>query len=365
MFFSQNQNKTPKPVEILPPPTSSCTYPGIVNQSNNSNLIKEEADDDVILLAKSKEYMELYNIVTANDQDIFPKERCAKCNECKVCKQTRDSKDVFKQSEQEFIERCVIFNEEEKRFYAHLPWKVDPSLLQGNYSIARKSHEQEKRKAHKTKGHPELARDSFHQMLSRGTVAAVSRLPLGNGVDDGLQDHLNSIKEPHFTVNTLVYKLQSASTQCRITMDGSRITTRNKLTINKSLMTGCPDYSLVRSLNFWRLNNYGASTDISKFFNTICLFPKDRQYLSMLFSEEFTLEDLPQWFVLLVHSFGYNSSSAISKVAVKKICEAKNIHELHDVVKTLKLGYVDDLNPSTNTMDEMLDLKRTEVCKQE
>ena len=154
--------------------------------------------------------MELYNIVTGNDQDIFPKERCAKCNECKVCKQTRDSKDVFKQSEQDFIEKCVIFNEEEKRFYAHLPWKIDPSLLQGNYSIAKKSHEQEKRKAHKTKGHPELARDSFHQMLSRGTVAAVSRLPLGNGVDDGLQDHLNNIKEPHYTVNTLVYKLQSA-----------------------------------------------------------------------------------------------------------------------------------------------------------
>ena len=56
--------------------------------------------------------MELYNMLTGSDQDIFPKERCARCNDCKVCKQTRDNKDRVKQSEQEFIKKCVILNEE-------------------------------------------------------------------------------------------------------------------------------------------------------------------------------------------------------------------------------------------------------------
>ena len=110
-------------------------------------------------------------------------------------------------------------------------------------------------------------------------------------------------------------------------------------------MGGFPDYSLVRSLTFWRLNNFGGSTDISKFFNKICLFPQDRQYLSMLFSEEFGLEDVPEWFVLLTHSFGYISSSAVAKEAVMKISETSSIDELYEVVKTLQLGYVDDLNP--------------------
>ena len=141
-------------------------------------------------------------------------------------------------------------------------------------------------------------------------------------------------------------------------MDGSRVTTRNRITLNKSLMAGFPDYSLVRSLTFWRLNNYGGSTDIGKFFNKICLFPKDRQYLSMLFSEEFGMDDVPEWFVLLTHSFGYISSSAVAKEAVMKISETSSIDELHEVVETLKLGYVDDLNPSTDTMEEMMQLKQ-------
>ena len=123
-------------------------------------------------------------------------------------------------------------------------------------------------------------------------------------------------------------------------------------------MSGFPDYNLVRSLTFWRLNNFAASTDIGKFFNKICLFPEDRQYLSMIFTEEFGLQDVPEWFVLLVHSFGYTSTSAIAKEAVMKITETANIGELYDVVKTLKLGYVDDLNPSTNTKKELLKLQQ-------
>ena len=141
-------------------------------------------------------------------------------------------------------------------------------------------------------------------------------------------------------------------------MDGSRVTTRNRLTLNKSLMAGFPDYSLVRSLTFWRLNNYGGSTDIGKFFNKICLFPKDRQYLSMLFSEEFGMDDVPEWFVLLTHSFGYISSSAVAKEAVMKISETSSIDELYEVVQTLQLGYVDDLNPSIDKIEDMRQLKQ-------
>ena len=185
--------------------------------------MEEEHDEEVILLAKSQEYVELYKMIAgnSNSDNTFSNERCPKCNDCKVCRQTKDTKNKFKEAEQDYIRKCVVFDKEEKRFYAHLPWKLDPSLLQGNYSIALKSHDQAKRKAYKSPGYPALAKEAFGQMIDRGTVASVSKLPLGNGTSDGLQDHLNSIKAPQFTVNQLVFKLSSTSTQCRITMDGS------------------------------------------------------------------------------------------------------------------------------------------------
>ena len=284
-------------------------------------------------------------------------ERCPKCAECKICKQLKDKKGSSAQAEQQYIKNCVKFNQKEGKFYAKLPWKIDPSLLQGNRKIAEKSHVQARQKAYKNPEYPPMAKESIKDMVQRGTVLQVSKLPLGNGVDDGLQRALMKNKNPHFTVNQLVFKPNSASTRCRITMDGSRPTTKNKITINKCLMSGNPDYSLVRSLAFWRLKNYAASTDIGKFFNQICLYPQDRQHLNMIFSENFGIDDPPEWFCLLVHSFGYPSTSAIAKESVLKISETATIEELHEVAKALKLGYVDDINPSVDTEEQLRKLK--------
>ena len=79
-------------------------------------------------------------------------------------------------------------------------------------------------------------------MIDNGSVIKLSKLPLGNGNSDGLQDHIRSNPDPHQTVNTLVFKPDSTTTKCRITMEGSRQTTRNRITINKSLMSEYPDY---------------------------------------------------------------------------------------------------------------------------
>ena len=113
----------------------------------------------------------------------------------------KDNRNTFQEAEQDHIRSCVQFNKKEKRFYAKLPWKLDPSILQGNYSVAVKSHIQAKRKAFKIPDNPPLAREAFGQMLDRGNVTPVSKLPLGNGTSDGLQDHLKSNKAPHLTVN--------------------------------------------------------------------------------------------------------------------------------------------------------------------
>lgn len=143
-----------------------------------------------------------------------------------ICKQLKDKNGTSLQAEQQYIRNCVTFNEQEGKFYAKLPWKINPSLLQGNKTIAEKSHAQAKQKAYKTPEYPAMAREAIKDMVQRGTLIQVSKLPLGNGIDDGLQRAIRKNKNPHFTVNQLVFKPNSASTKCRITMDGARPTTR-------------------------------------------------------------------------------------------------------------------------------------------
>ena len=135
-----------------------------------------------------------------------------------MCRQLKDKNSTFLEAEQNYIQNCVQFKEKEGRFYAKLPWKISPSLLQGNQTIATKLHVQAKRKAHKNPDYPPIEREAFKQMLVRGTVIQLSKLPLGNGKSDGLQDHLRRNKSPHHTVNQLVFKSNSASTRYRITM---------------------------------------------------------------------------------------------------------------------------------------------------
>ena len=53
-------------------------------------------------------------------------ERCPKCAECKICKQLKDKKGTSLQAEQQYIKNCVTFNKKEGKFYARLPWKIDP-----------------------------------------------------------------------------------------------------------------------------------------------------------------------------------------------------------------------------------------------
>ena len=133
-------------------------------------------------------------------------------------------------------------------------------------------------------------------------------------------------------------------------MDGSRRTAKNGVTINRALMSGNPNYNLVRSLVAWRLKAFAAPTDISKFFNRIMLYPEDRQYISMMFTQSFDLEDPREWYVILVHTFGYSSTSAIAKGAMEQIIERTTLEGLLEVTRTLSLAYVDDCNTSVDTL---------------
>ena len=123
-------------------------------------------------------------------------------------------------------------------------------------------------------------------------------------------------------------------------------------------MAGVPQYSLVKTLLNWRLKKVGVSTGISKFFNRIVLAPQDRKFFNQLWTESMDPNDLPEFFILLVHTFGYKSNSKIAQIMVQMVAEKALQAELIEVVTALIFSYVDDINHSIRTVEEALKFKR-------
>ena len=266
-------------------------------------------------------------------------------------------------SQQQSIKDGIIFNKEEKRFYSPMPWRSSPSLLQNNRDIAAKAHHNMKKKAHKNKDHPPMVKETFQSMLDNKFVIKTSDLPQGNGTNDGLRRDITENKRSHFTVNTIVFKPSSTSTKTRITNDATRKTSKHSPSINSLLMTGNPQFNITNMLLSWRLKSYALSTDISKFFNRISVTPSDRKFLNILWTETFEIEDIPQWYTLLVHTFGYASTSGVAKACIDIIRDKALAKGLNTLARALQFIYVDDINTSVDTEQELLLLKKeiTEV----
>ena len=238
-----------------------------------------------------------------------------------------------------------------------MPWKMSPKLLGNNRDVAIKAHQNVKTKAHKDKEHPPMVKQAFQSMLDNSFIIKTASLPPGNGISDGLRNHIENNPKRHYTVNTVVYKPSSTSTKTRITWDGSRKTSKHSPTINSLLMSGNPQYSLTKMILNWKLKTFALSTDISKFFNRIKVDPADRPFLNILWTESFDPKDTPEAFTMLSHTFGYISTSGVAMAStdiLQDIARAKNMQEL---ARALSYIYVDDINASTWTWSGLLKLK--------
>ena len=264
---------------------------------------------------------------------------------------------AFQKTEDDQIKNCISFNEKESRFYSKIPWSQNPKIIQSNMSIATKSHIALLKKASKDPESIALARESFQSMQDNGFLIKTSKLPFGSG-NDGLQTDIITNKNIHVTPKTFVKKLSSTSTKLRVAWDASRTTTQNKFSLNDILLGGIPQYSLVKTLLNWRLKKVAVSTDISKFFNRIILHPQDRKYFNLLWTESMDPNDAPELFTLLVHTFGYKSTSKIAQLVVQLVADVAKQRQLMEVMSALIFSYVDDINHSLNTIEEALKFKR-------
>ena len=261
-------------------------------------------------------------------------------------------------SEQESIKNSMVFNEKEKCFYSRMPWKLSQSLLGNNTDIAIKAHQSMKKKAHKDKSHPPMIKETFQSMINNGFIVKTNLLPPGNGIVDGLRNHIQGNTNKHYTVNTVVYQPSSTSTKMRITWDGSRKTSKNSLPINSFLMSGNPQYNLTKRLLKWKLKPHALSTDISKFFfNRIKVDPVDRPYLNILWTESLDPNELPDSCKMLSHTFGYAYTNAIAVASIDIIHDKAIASNLLELARALAFIYVDDINTSVWTFNDHISPK--------
>ena len=107
----------------------------------------------------------------------------------------------------------------------------------------------------------------------------------------------------------------------------------------------------------WKLKPYAFSTDISKFFNHIKVDPTDRPYLNILWTESLDPNEIPDCYTMLSHTFGYVSTSAIAMASVDIIHDKALAKNLYELARALAFIYVDDINSSVWTWDELQKLK--------
>ena len=107
----------------------------------------------------------------------------------------------------------------------------------------------------------------------------------------------------------------------------------------------------------WKLKPYALSTDISKFFNRIKVHPSDRPYLNILWTESLDPNELPDAYTMLSHTFGYASTSAIAKASIDILHDKAIASNLFELARALAFIYVDDINTSVWTFNELQELK--------
>ena len=95
-----------------------------------------------------------------------------------------------------------------------------------------------------------------------------------------------------------------------------------------------------------------------KNFNRIKVDPVDRPYLNILWTESLDPDELPDSYTMLSHTFGYVSTSAIAMASVDIIHDKALARNLLELARALAFIYVDNINSSVWTWDELQELSQ-------
>ena len=297
---------------------------------------------------------------TSDEDECGPPEQCENCLNCSDCKLMKEygSSSVSAYEEQKIIEDMIYFVEKGDgtgQFYSPLPFGEDPDNLVGNRIQAEKYLNNLIKSIKKSPEDSDKVKEAFTNLIDKNFIQKADSLP-DTEEPGGRQDVMDNTKA-HFIPNTIAWKENSKSTACRICFDGSRKCNKGQKSFNEMLLKGVSVYSMKRTMIKWRLLSYGLSTDISKFYARIGLAPEHRKFMNILWKTSLEEEEKAEWFTLIVHIFDIQSTAGVSKAVMKKIAEAADELGLPEVASAVNEAYVDDINTSTRTEEQVQKLR--------
>ena len=229
--------------------------------------------------------------------------RCVKCRNCSVCKKGDflEETSLKEEAEQHQIENSLVYDENQKRLFAHLPFTEDPeTALADNTYIAERILSSQLKIANKSEEAKSEILQSFNKLKDKGFVAPISSLSPAEQV---------MANKSGFTIPwRVVHNSSSLSTPTRIVFDGSSRTKTGK-SLNDILCKGTNQLgNLLHLLISFQCGAAALTGDIKMAYNSIRLFPQYYRYQKFLWVDNLDLMGAVCVYVVLTLIYGIKSS---------------------------------------------------------
>ena len=279
--------------------------------------------------------------------------RCENCLGCLTCKQgeSEEMMSISEGIEEVSLRNSITFDDENKKFTARLPIQGTASkLLSTNKEMAENSIRRTLGKLVNKEKEIEKIKTSFSKLIDKGFIAKLTDLP------DHIQIEISSQELQHYIPWVLAYKQDSKSTPVRICFDASRRTPSGK-SLNMVLPKGKNDLSLERMAINFAINRVALVGDLSKFYNSFNLDPRDWNLQLILWQDNFDPKGPLTTYVIKTLIYGIKSVARHTEIAMEILSKRyrdKN-PEIHRLLTNCR--YVDDLSTSVSSIEEAEKLK--------
>ena len=229
--------------------------------------------------------------------------RCVKCRSCSICKKGdfMEETSLKEEAEQHQIENSLVYDKNQKRLFAHLPFTEDPEVaLSDNTYIAERILSSQLKIANKNEDSKSEILQSFNKLKDKGFVAPLSSLS---------PEEQAMTKKGGFTIPwRVVHNSNSLSTPTRIVFDGSSRTKTGK-SLNDILCKGTNQLSnLLHLLISFQCGAAALTGDIKMAYNSVRLFPKYYKYQKFLWVDNLNLLGTVCVWVVMTLIYGIKSS---------------------------------------------------------
>ena len=274
--------------------------------------------------------------------------RCESCSTCPKCSQSAKTRMVSLQEryEQEYIEKSLVVDLENKRILAALPFMTEPDEylskkhqgLNSNFGQAYRLFKSNCRTKDQT------TKDSliktFQGLIDQGFMKKVIDMTPSQ------QKIIREARFRHYMPWTVAHKPESKSTQFRFAVDATMTGLNLILAKGQNTMTKIPEILISN-----RCLKYVWTSDISKLYNQLHLVDSSLPYGLFLFSDSLDPDVPPEEYAMLRAWYGVASSGNQSKAGIVMLADL--LKDKYPMVKMiiLKFVYVDDAFPGSNSSD--------------